>query len=553
MKTNKGRNLIAYGVVIALSILLFLSIYGYRVLNPFYTDWLFEGGDLSQHYVGWLGYRQSAWMFPIGMTDQISNPIPSSVIFTDSIPICAVFFKLFRNILPYNFQYFGPYAFVCFILTGVFGFRLLYRFTHNRIYSAIGAMFFVLSPAMMLRVFFHTALASHWLILMSLDLMFSQKEKGKVLTKQWALLGLLVSSIHVYFLFICGLVVAAAALEDLLRTKKILNVVKILFAYVLTAAITIFLLGGFNSGVSSYSDGLGGFSFNLNSLFNPMDWTNLLPSLSIYHDAQGQYEGFNYLGCGLIILLVFAIISLVVSSKVHQRIKKHISEAIAVLVLLIVTLIAAAGPVVTFGDHLLFTIPTPGIIFKVWSTFRATGRMGWVILYVVMLFTMVFAYYLFNERVMIALLAVLFVVQGYDLKDQIQLRHSIYANEQVASVSLTNTEFWDAVGSIEDAEHLVFANSFGGLGPIRNYEVCNFAFSHNLSISSYYFARDNAELTRPEELKALENPDETQIFLFDERNVEELGNYNLHYYEADGYIVGYINEIPGLTEALTYE
>ncbi len=71
-----------------------------------------DGGDPSQHYLGWEFYRRSDWFFPLGLTDQLAYPLKTSVIYTDSIPLFAVFFKLFRHILPAQFQYFGIWGVV---------------------------------------------------------------------------------------------------------------------------------------------------------------------------------------------------------------------------------------------------------------------------------------------------------------------------------------------------------------------------------------------------------------------------------------------------------
>ena len=87
----------------AIGAFVFILLYGVKVLNPCYTDWLMSGGDLSQHYLGWKMYRNGDWTFPIGLTDQLAYPYYTSVIFTDSIPIFAVFFKLLSPILPANF------------------------------------------------------------------------------------------------------------------------------------------------------------------------------------------------------------------------------------------------------------------------------------------------------------------------------------------------------------------------------------------------------------------------------------------------------------------
>lgn len=68
-----------------LGVILFVMIYGVRILNPCFVDWLFGHGDLSQHYLGWEFYRKADWHFPIGMTDNLAYPIQTSIIFTDSI------------------------------------------------------------------------------------------------------------------------------------------------------------------------------------------------------------------------------------------------------------------------------------------------------------------------------------------------------------------------------------------------------------------------------------------------------------------------------------
>lgn len=110
-----------YIVVPLLSALLgaaiFLRIYGWQVLVPTYTDWLTMGvADLSQHYLGWCFYRNSPWLLPIGMMNTLPYPFVASIIFSDSIPVMAVLFKLLSPVLPQSFQYFGIWGLLCFML-----------------------------------------------------------------------------------------------------------------------------------------------------------------------------------------------------------------------------------------------------------------------------------------------------------------------------------------------------------------------------------------------------------------------------------------------------
>lgn len=89
---NKKR-IVIYGIAALIGVVSFISVYGVYVLNPVYDDWLLGRGDLTQHYLGWCFYRRGQWIFPIGLTNQLAYPNNTSVIFTDSIPLFAVFFQ----------------------------------------------------------------------------------------------------------------------------------------------------------------------------------------------------------------------------------------------------------------------------------------------------------------------------------------------------------------------------------------------------------------------------------------------------------------------------
>ncbi len=147
-----------------LGIILFLFLYGTSTLDVTNVDWLLQKGDLSQHYLGWCFYRNSDWLFPIGLANTLSYPLTSSVIYTDSIPILAVFFKLFRDILPESFQYFGWFVLIVYFLQGAISALLVYRLTGNAYYGILSAVLFLLSAPFFQRTFGHTSLSSHYLL-----------------------------------------------------------------------------------------------------------------------------------------------------------------------------------------------------------------------------------------------------------------------------------------------------------------------------------------------------------------------------------------------------
>ena len=97
----------------------FVLIYGVKILNPLYTDWLLTGGDPSQHYLGWEFFRRSDWYFPLGLTDQLAYPLKTSVIYTDSIPIFAVFFQVVPKYIAPAISVFWHLGIVMLCFTGI--------------------------------------------------------------------------------------------------------------------------------------------------------------------------------------------------------------------------------------------------------------------------------------------------------------------------------------------------------------------------------------------------------------------------------------------------
>lgn len=102
-----------------------------------HTSWLYPSGDLTQHYYGWVSFRNADWTFPLGLFNTLSYPNYASIMFTDSIPLFAIIFKAISFILPETFQYFGIFGLMCYILQGVFAFTLLRKFINSKFYAIV--------------------------------------------------------------------------------------------------------------------------------------------------------------------------------------------------------------------------------------------------------------------------------------------------------------------------------------------------------------------------------------------------------------------------------
>ena len=535
-----------YLVVAALSVLAFVLIYGYHVINPVYTDWLLGKGDLSQHYIGWQAFRNGSWLFPIGLTDQLSYPGHSSIIFTDSIPVFAVFFKLFRAVLPTEFQYFGLWGILCFVLQGIFAARLIQRFVPNRLYVILTSMLFVIAPVMILRMYVHTALAGHWLILFALDAFFENKTaKGRKAYLRWAAIGALSASVHLYFLLMCGIILAGCCLEEVIRTRRWMRAVGILFSYLLSALIVVALLGGFSSSMEASIDGLGMFSFNLNALFNPLGWSRILPTLPTY--GIGQYEGLAYLGAGVLVLLALSLVAIAVSPKIQAGIRARRSQVIALCLIFFTALVAALSPIITLNQHVLLTLPLPQIIEKLWGIFRASGRIGWLMVYLILLGTVVLSYRFINRRSAVLVAALVLCLQVYDVHDKLEALHEDFSTEIVFHSQLADNTFWDAVIRQDDIRHIVLVQKFAHFSERTKWSIANWAMDNKLTLSDYYFARENEAQFSENWHALLANPDATELFILSPDNAFETAVLDLNYYLVDSLLVGTVEPIPGQT------
>ena len=362
----KRNNMIYPPVAFGLGGIIFCIVYGVRVLNPMYVDWLLGLGDLSQHYLGWELFRQGEWGFPIGMTNRAAYPLGTSVIFTDSIPIFAVLFKLFDRILPQQFQYFGLWGVLCFGLQGYYAAKIFNLFKLRKSCAYVGCSLLILSPLMIYRMYMHTALAAQWLVLLSIYLFLKHdtdyKKCWKV-TLEWMVIGTLVAGIHLYFLpmcffFVLGYIILSVYKERKFSVKYILPLV----TYILAVFFNTWLLGGFSSRASSGATGLGECNVNLNAFINPRGYSTFLSDLG---GTPGQHEGFAYFGLGLLIIIGISLLLELYSFIKEKKILKINSQAVVLIIIAIASTIFAIATEYMWGDIKLLSIPIPEKIAEI--------------------------------------------------------------------------------------------------------------------------------------------------------------------------------------------
>ena len=108
MEYLKSRiNLIAFLFYFLIAFFCTVLFLGFENISFTNIDWIFHGKDMSTHFTGWSYFVNDEWRFPLGANPMYGLENSSSIVYSDSIPILALFFKIFKNFLPSSFQYFA--------------------------------------------------------------------------------------------------------------------------------------------------------------------------------------------------------------------------------------------------------------------------------------------------------------------------------------------------------------------------------------------------------------------------------------------------------------
>lgn len=531
--------------------LCFIAVYGVKILDVRYDAWLMNGDlDLMQHYIGWGHYRNSPWTVPIGLIATLSKPYSMSVIYTDSIPLVAVLCKFLSPVLPETFQYFGLYGLFSFALQGGCAMLLVHRLVRQRWFAVLASFFFILSFPILQRMYYHTALASHWLILLALILWLYQEPETGIRKRllQWGGLGFLCVAIHSYFLPMAGGILLFAVIEQIIVGKKTTGKMGKAFltgaaeiaAFCIAAILNLWLLGAFYGGASAIGGGIGTFESNLNTFYNPLGHGFGGFSFPLYYDFQ--YEGFGYLGLGMLMLIVAILIGMAGILVIGRRewkwrgyLKVHHRQFL-LLFLFLLFILLAAGPIYTWNDHKILSLPLPGAIGKLADIFRSNGRMIWVSVYVLML-----AVFVCMDRCMrrplqgIALILAL-LIQLVDLSGEIRGKQAYFNVKQEYADSWEDATLRQIIAGksefiLMDSTTLVMMHS------------AYHAFKHHMSINRFYYARNidaqvdvQVEKYRRELLDG--NARETAVYLFLKEDFTPGAYPDLVCYEVGEHIVG---------------
>ena len=469
--------------------------------------------------------------------------IGSSIIFSDSLPLFALLFKLLDPVLPETFQYFGLWVFSCILLQAIFSYLVLSRFTTNRWLLGLGTALLLLSPPYLMRFLIHLALGGQWLLLAGLYLYLSRNYRSRF----WLALLAAATLVHAYLLVMLAAIWGADLLQRLFMRQLTLG--QCIKRGLTGSAIILSLmwcLGYFMLGPSPAGPGQY-FRMNLLALADPAGgWSRVFPGGHLQQNFMSP-DGYNYMGAGMLGLLTVACL-LLAFTKRHQAPRSFSVLPLAAMALLL--LLIALTNSIQLGNHIILEYPLPPWALQAYQTFRAADRMFWPVFYLLCVMAVVITCTRLRPRLAFCLLAPALCLQLYDLSGALKGARNYFQAPNWATPLAS--PLWDQLG--QHYEKVLYIKP--GNVPPHFVPLTAFAQRNGMPINSGNFARiDGAAETRARSALAAQvetqRYDPTALYIF---NDDELWNTATRTLSADdqaGLLDGVRLMLPGLARCPT--
>jgi hypothetical protein len=276
----------------------------------------------------------------------------------------------------------------------------------------------------------HFSLTNHWLLTAALFVFClgncgpSPVSKKRFVAMALVLAGTAVA-INPYLSFQVFLILIAAVLGLLWRGDlTLLAGAGVLIALTTASAAVAYIVGFIIPGGQGYT--LGGYRFYSMNLLSPVDPETFGSLLfrALPQFTGGQYEGYAYLGAGVVLLAAAAVVA------VTMRWRKISSLLLAwrpgiplVLCCLLLTLMALSTQI-SIGSKLLVDFDPGQKLSPYLGALRSSGRLFWTPYYVLLIAVLVVPYLALRRRWANVLLGVMLLVQVADERPLVKLVNS---------------------------------------------------------------------------------------------------------------------------------
>ena len=390
------------------------------------------GGDVAQHVAGQRAFLQDAWRWPLLRTTMLDWPGGLNVAMVDANPFALLPLKLAGALLPPGFsavQLWLALAYVLQPLAAVFALRSA---GETRLVPSVAIALFAVSMPSFLYRHTHSALSSHFLLLLALAAYF-RATRG-LRGRDWLPVALLPASvlIHPYLAFMVLAVLLAAPATLLLRADR--RWLRAAWPPAAGVALGVVLMALLGYAAEPPSRGFGEASMNALSPIFPT-FSHLFGRGLGFVDATGwQYDGYQFLGAGLLALLACCVVAACLSTRT-RFLSRHWGLVLASAALTALAL----SDVVYVGTHKVLDLhPVPMAFHQL----RASGRLFWPVAYLLLVGAVATIARIVPRPLAAALLVAGAVLQVADARD---LRHTIARDLRARAAPVVDQALLDAL------------------------------------------------------------------------------------------------------------
>jgi hypothetical protein len=469
--------------LLLLPLALFLVLFHPAILDPANAGWLIRGTDNGENALG-----LHAWLHDpapgLLRTYLLNAPDGVPLLFTDSNPLVALVLRPLAPLLPTDAQFVGLWILLCLFLQVFFACKLLAPYAREPLALWCGVALLAALPTLANR-YVHANLMAHWLILWALWRFLDARRAGS--NGGWAVLIAITALVHSYLLVMVGAIWASAMIERFYhaatrRERAILTAgVAGLLAMVAVIAWVLGAIGHFDP-----AGNYGAFAMPIDAPWNPTvpGWSRVIPAIA-QRPGRG-FEGFQYLGLGLLLMLGVALYAArsVPPSKAEDGTFARLRWLLPALVTLTVLAISNYPDI---AGHALPRMPLPPRIIVALDAVRASGRLFWPVAYV-LAFAALLAVYRLPKSGMV--LGVLLAIQIVDCSGMaIAVRAASASADDHRLYIRTPDPRWDAV--IAHARDVTFMPMDATRDLQLYQEIAWRAVDHGRPVRLVYAARDD--------------------------------------------------------------
>jgi len=353
----------------------FLTFPAERVLGP--ADGFAGLPDQQQHLAALRYFAWDAWRWPLFLAQPLGAPRGTVIVFMDGLPLYGLLIRALRGLVfDLDSNLLGLWLGFCYALQGLAPVAALWLAGVRRPWLLLaGSLLATALPAFLLR-FEHAPLCAQGFVILALGLYFRSANLRRCRqVLPWAVaLCWLLTWVNGYLLVMVAAVTGTLLLQGLASRQIGWARAGGALLALLTGCALLMWSGGYFADYLP-AGGFGSYSMNLLSPLVPQEsW--FFPDWPRIDATGGQREGFNYLGAGLLLLLV--LLPVLGWGGWRARLARHWPLLLALLGL---TLLALSHRIFAGGDLLLDLGEMPALLGQL----RSSGRLFWVVAYALLL------------------------------------------------------------------------------------------------------------------------------------------------------------------------